>query len=105
MQLSEEQMQCQCSSRSVLNDGQSQTANVLGLIVPDKLLARADEVIKWTASDDDVVGSCETSTMSAVRSASGGKPENNCSLRDLPVMTQSGHKQANFSVTHNAALW
>ena len=29
-------------------------------------------------------GTCETSTMSAVRSAFGGKSENNCSLRDLP---------------------
>jgi hypothetical protein len=29
--------------------------------------------------------------MSAVRSASGGKLENNCSLRDLPVLTRSGH--------------
>jgi hypothetical protein len=27
--------------------------------------------------------------MSAVRSASGGKSENNCSLRDLPVLTQA----------------
>ena len=37
-------------------------------------------------------GTFETSTMSAVRSASGGKSENNCLLRDLRhlVVTNSG---------------
>ena len=34
-------------------------------------------------------GTCETSTMSAVRSASGVQIGNTCSLRDLPVLTNA----------------
>jgi integrase len=52
---------------------------------------RREEIggMRWSEFDlDNNIGTCETSTMSAVRSAFGGKSENNCSLRNLPVLTR-----------------
>jgi hypothetical protein len=33
----------------------------------------------------------------------GGKPENICSLRDLPVLTHCGHRGPIFAVMHNSS--
>jgi hypothetical protein len=53
-------------------------------------------------SEPSTHGTCVMSTRSAVMSAFGAKSENNCSLRDLPVLTRSCHPLVNFAAVHNA---